>query len=213
MDSTLGPAQANTRQDSGEIKAAQEALSRVLQEATAIASDRRTDMARSALRVAGPSIDATLHSAEIKDDRFQSVIPSRAGHRSSAGRYPYSPNSAGCGPQPTRYRVPRSSPNNRAHLPFRRLRRMHRKPHPLHRRLRTPSRPAPHPRSLRLTSSCLRRWRAISPPCSNASRSWPPGRRSWHAISLGCRRPRRTSVTKSQCRRNRPLPRRPSPCP
>ncbi len=76
MDSTLGPAQANTRQDSGEIKAAEEALSRVLQEATAIASDRRTDMARSALRVAGPSFDATLHSAELKDDRFQSVRPS-----------------------------------------------------------------------------------------------------------------------------------------
>jgi hypothetical protein len=76
MDSTLGPAQANTHQDSGEIKAAEEALSRVLQEATAIASDRRTDMARSALRVAGPSIDATLHSAELKDDRFQSVRPS-----------------------------------------------------------------------------------------------------------------------------------------
>ncbi len=33
-------------------------------------------MARSALRVAGPSIDATLHSAELKDDRFQSVRPS-----------------------------------------------------------------------------------------------------------------------------------------
>jgi len=49
MYSTLGPAQANTHQDSGEIKAAEEALSRVLQEATAIASDRRTDMARSAL--------------------------------------------------------------------------------------------------------------------------------------------------------------------
>jgi hypothetical protein len=76
MDSTLGPAQTNTHQDSGEIKAAQEALSRVLQEATAIASDRRADMAGSALRVVGPSIDTTLHSAEPKDDRFQSVRPS-----------------------------------------------------------------------------------------------------------------------------------------
>ena len=84
MDSTLGPARANTHQDSGEIKAAEEALSRVLQEATAIACDRRTDMAGSALRVAGPSIDATLHSAELKDDRFQSVRPSFGGRASRA---------------------------------------------------------------------------------------------------------------------------------
>ena len=84
MDSTLGPAQTNTHQDSGEIKAVEEALSRVLQEATAIASDRRTDMAGSALRVAGPSIDATLHSAELKDDRFQRVRPSFARRASRA---------------------------------------------------------------------------------------------------------------------------------
>ena len=67
---------SQTHQDSAEIKAAEEALSQLLQEATAIASDRRTDMAGSAIRVAGPSIDATLHSAELKDDRFQSVRPS-----------------------------------------------------------------------------------------------------------------------------------------
>jgi hypothetical protein len=81
MASTLGPAQ--THQDSAEIKAAEEALSRLLQEATAIASDRRTDMAGFAIRVAGPSIDATLPSAELKDDRFQSVKTSfgrRASH-------------------------------------------------------------------------------------------------------------------------------------
>ena len=84
MDSTLGPAQTNTHQHSGEIKAVEEALSRVLQEATAIASDRRTDMAGSALRVAGPSIDATLHSAELKDDRFQRVRPSFARRASRA---------------------------------------------------------------------------------------------------------------------------------
>jgi hypothetical protein len=76
MVSTLGPAQANTHQDSGGIKAVEEDLSRVLQEATAIASDRRTDMAGSALWATGPSIDATLHSAELKEDRFQSVRPS-----------------------------------------------------------------------------------------------------------------------------------------
>jgi hypothetical protein len=74
MASTLGPVQANTHQDSGD--AAEQALSRLLQEATAIASERRTDVAGSALRIAGPSIDATLHSAERKDDRFQSVGPS-----------------------------------------------------------------------------------------------------------------------------------------
>ncbi len=70
MASTLGPAQ--THQDTAEIKAVEEALSRLLQEASAIGSDRRTDIARAAQ----PSIDATLHSAELKDDRFQSVRPS-----------------------------------------------------------------------------------------------------------------------------------------
>ncbi len=48
------------------------------------------------------------------------------------------------------------------------------------------------PRSLRLTSSSSTRWRAIS---------------------LGCRRPRRTSVTRSQCRRRNRLLRCASPCP
>ncbi len=74
MASTLGPAQ--THQDTAEIKAVEEALSRLLQEASAIGSDRRTDIPGSAIRAAQPSIDATLHSAELKDDRFQSVRPS-----------------------------------------------------------------------------------------------------------------------------------------
>jgi hypothetical protein len=53
-------------------KAAEEALTELLREATAIASDRRTDMARSdALRAAEPSIDAMLRpAADLKDDRF-----------------------------------------------------------------------------------------------------------------------------------------------
>ena len=48
-------------------KATEEALTKLLREATAIASDRRTD----ALRAAGPSIDAMLGPvADLKDDRF-----------------------------------------------------------------------------------------------------------------------------------------------
>jgi hypothetical protein len=53
-------------------KATEEALTKLLREATAIASDRRTDMARSdALRAAEPSIDAMLGPvADLKYDRF-----------------------------------------------------------------------------------------------------------------------------------------------
>src|SRR6266536_2592415 len=53
-------------------KAAEEALTKLLREATAIASDRCTDMARSnTLRAAGPSVDAMLGPvADLKDDRF-----------------------------------------------------------------------------------------------------------------------------------------------
>jgi hypothetical protein len=44
MDPTLGPGQADVHQDSRQIQAAEEALSELVREATAIASDRRTDM-------------------------------------------------------------------------------------------------------------------------------------------------------------------------
>jgi hypothetical protein len=88
MDSTPSPAQAHTHQDSGEVlvpapkdqKAAEEALSRLLREATAIASDRRTDS--DALPVAEPSLDATLRPADLKDVRFLSDTPS-PGRRAS----------------------------------------------------------------------------------------------------------------------------------
>src|SRR6266699_5999537 len=52
-------------------KAAEEALTKLLQEATAIASDRRTDMTRlDALRAAEPSVDATLGPvADLRGDR------------------------------------------------------------------------------------------------------------------------------------------------
>jgi chemotaxis protein histidine kinase CheA len=64
-------------------KAAEEALTELLREATAIASDRRTDMARSdALRAAEPSIDAMLGPvADLKDDRFPAT--SSPGKRAS----------------------------------------------------------------------------------------------------------------------------------
>jgi hypothetical protein len=64
-------------------KATEEALTKLLQEATAIASDRRTDMARSdALRAAEPSIDAMLGPvADLKDDRFPAT--SSPGKRAS----------------------------------------------------------------------------------------------------------------------------------
>src|SRR6266536_48215 len=79
-------------------KAAEEALTKLLREATAIASDRCTDMARSnTLRAAGPSVDAMLGPvADLKDDRFPGTpSPGRpadhrpgadgAGHCQSAG--------------------------------------------------------------------------------------------------------------------------------
>ena len=53
-------------------KAAEEALTKLLQEATAITSDRRTDMTRlDALRAAEQSVDAMLGPvADLKGDRF-----------------------------------------------------------------------------------------------------------------------------------------------
>ncbi len=51
--------------------AAEEALTKLLQEATAIASDRRTDMTRSDALRAEPSVDATLGPvADLRGDRF-----------------------------------------------------------------------------------------------------------------------------------------------
>jgi hypothetical protein len=85
MDSTPGPTQVNAHQDSGkeDRKAFEDALSKVLEEATALASDRRTDIAGSdALPVAEPSLDATLRPADLKDVRFLSDTPS-PGRRAS----------------------------------------------------------------------------------------------------------------------------------
>jgi hypothetical protein len=86
MDSTLSPTQADPHQGGGEVAApkdqagAEEALSRLAQVATDRASDRRTHMPGSdtfaGLRVTEPSLDATLHPADLNNDRFPSDRPS-----------------------------------------------------------------------------------------------------------------------------------------
>src|SRR5215510_13703999 len=83
MDSTSSPTHVDAHQGSGEVlmpapkQAEKDALSRVLQEAIAIASDRRTDMANSGhLRAAEPSLDATLGPADLRADRLLSDTPS-----------------------------------------------------------------------------------------------------------------------------------------
>ena len=88
MDSTLSPTQADPHQGGGEVlvltpndqAGAEEALSRLAQVATDRASDRRTHMPGSdtfaGLRVTEPSLDATLHPADLKNDRFPSDRPS-----------------------------------------------------------------------------------------------------------------------------------------
>jgi hypothetical protein len=83
MDSTSNPTQVDAHRDSGEVlmpapkPVEKEALSRVLQEAIAIASARRTDMPSSDhLRAAQPSVDATLGSADLRADRLLSDTPS-----------------------------------------------------------------------------------------------------------------------------------------
>src|SRR5262245_54560108 len=83
MDSTSNPTRVDARQDSGEVlmpapkPCEKEALSRVLQEVIAIASDRRTDMPSSDhLRATEPSVDATLGSADLRADRLLSDTPS-----------------------------------------------------------------------------------------------------------------------------------------
>jgi len=88
MDSTLSPTQADPHQGGGEVlvltpndqAGAEEALSRLAQVATDRASDRRTHMPGSdtfaGLRVTEPSLDATLHPADLKNNRFPSDRPS-----------------------------------------------------------------------------------------------------------------------------------------
>ena len=96
MDSTLSPTQVDPHHDGGEVlvlapkdqTVAEEPLSRPAQEAAGRASDSRTRIAGSeifaGLRVAEPSLDATLHPADLKNDRFPSDRPSLSKRASRA---------------------------------------------------------------------------------------------------------------------------------
>ena len=74
MDST--PSQ-NTVQGSADVKALEQALSKLVGEGTASASERRAQMAGSdAVRADEPSLHATFRPADVKNDRFLGDTPS-----------------------------------------------------------------------------------------------------------------------------------------
>ncbi len=71
MDSTLSRPQVNTHQGSAEVKALEEALSRLVGEDTDSASDRRAEMTGSdAVWADEPSLHARFRPADLKEDRF-----------------------------------------------------------------------------------------------------------------------------------------------
>jgi len=74
MDSTRSQ---NTVQDSADVKALEQALSKLAEEGTASASERRAQMAGSdAVRAGEPSLHATFRPADVKNDRFLGDTPS-----------------------------------------------------------------------------------------------------------------------------------------